>query len=454
MKVSNIKDDDVSTDQLIKDVSELLGEDEEEEEEEEERREEEKKEREEEEEEEEGKEEKEEKRDIETGIIQDADDNNIGIRFDYTTLVGLVMLMKPIFFTMLIVFYNASGYFGPKKTYMVVWNTCLLIFLLHGHFYYRLVYLYRGVKGTEYVLYNAGLDVLKFSVFYNLFLSFWLLTFFFHVLEEVYLNYSICMFISLLHIFVTGWFISVRKGWVIPMIHLILFMMIPINDPISVGANSAAKRSILSTIIFFIDVYIYKIGCRQKYTEIMLINVVVPIWKADAILAYIYFVCYLAFRIFNIRKFGKEFSLTRAEIISCSGVYFNNAMLKKTDLIPPSSRERGGYKKTPNNDFNMSDDEDESSSPSPPPPTVSSSLSLSNARKKRNVRFNVNVKEHRYDNDTPEEGVGMGPSFYNTRSIHQIPTVSALAPPPPPPPLVNPSNNLSAFPSVVDFYKY
>lgn len=338
---------EVSTDQLIKDVSEILDE----------------------------------PYDVETGVYKNKESLNLqtveesendekrkesktcddgegeNLKLNSNTIMFMLFIFKLLPFVMPIMFYSLELFADTKKSNMFRWDLFFALGFGMGRLYSKIAYVYRLKEGDGSVLYNIGFTVLKISLAYNIFISLWYLTFIFHVLEEVYLDYLMALFVTCIHVFITVVYMSHQSDLIL-LCHIFLFMFFPINDPISVGAKEAAHRSILSTVLFVTDVYFYKIGCKRLYDEKMLINVIIPIWKGYYIVAYVYFICYFTYRVYNIRKHSSDLLKTREDIVKCFGLHISNILNKKTDVETYTYSKVDEARDDKESDVNIDDDAD------------------------------------------------------------------------------------------------
>ncbi len=211
-----------------------------------------------------------------------------------TTITDLVMFL----FTCMIPFVVVSFFYSLKHDNVYMLNILLIAIL----FVYYLNYYYTGVlRDVECVEKKMIIDMIMSSVYFDMFVLLWMMTFLYRIIGYSQESLMTCLMVGGLHIFcsLSLYYLESKYIWVV---HLLLVMYFPVNDPLFLTLGGAIQRLILSNIIMVLDVGIARHICKQPWGDLMMLNVVLPIWKTPLALTYAYFIFYMSYRMYTLRK--------------------------------------------------------------------------------------------------------------------------------------------------------
>lgn len=191
------------------------------------------------------------------------------------------------------------------KLFPYIEITLFFTLLGHAHLDFNLLILCMGfyVRGL-YAIYPSDekngymksiTESLGYSLVYNVGITFFLLTFIYHLMEQSHTTFIMIYAVGFSHLLVSG----VAMFWKIDVfyIHLLLIMMLPIHDPIYLGMGSSLQRSAMCNVLFVMDVYFVKMILGGEYSYKHMLNMLIPIWKLPLVFMYIYAFLYMTWRV-------------------------------------------------------------------------------------------------------------------------------------------------------------
>ena len=176
--------------------------------------------------------------------------------------------------------------------------------LQHVHLDFNLLLVFFGVymkgitmlpKPEKGFLKNV-IESLTYALVYNLCITFFLLTFIYHLMEQSYTSFHMVLLIGILHIFITCLVLYFKRKEIF-YVHFMLIMMFPVNDPVYLGWGSSLQRLTMGNLLFALDIYFVKMVLGMEYVYVDMINMLIPVWKTPIIMMYIYVFVYITYRV-------------------------------------------------------------------------------------------------------------------------------------------------------------
>lgn len=192
------------------------------------------------------------------------------------------------------ILYSFCASFIPHILCIIMFSESSIVFIMNLILIMAVLYLFLYVQSESYIV--------LLNIQYHMIYLFWLSTFLFN---SVGIAYSLRE-IKYLATFLQGLLIYVYirfDNYIILYIFIIVVLLVPVNDPMTIGYSESMQKITLTNILVFIEVFILNLFKAKSDLKIQTIMMVVfTMLRTPLFLFYVSYCVFLAHRLLIVKK--------------------------------------------------------------------------------------------------------------------------------------------------------